>query len=271
MQKKPVGIVEQWRQDFRISRFRRRDKTSMLKHRAMYSLTLGGDQALHIWLLPLLFNVLVILSLDGLIDFWTVTLQFWNDLLNFGATVAMAPLDLGFYELWMPTVVVEGGLPSALVWWSTFLVCAVIFVGTYFIQPNRALPYIYILRALVFLQCTALMFFAFIPASFPHVLENYVDNGLFMGVCLIMLVPWIYALTYYLFDFHILQKILATVLSIVFFVIAVPLQYLLHVNLVAHASLLFMPIIYLAFGVFMDVMAFVAIYSYAMSWRFGRS
>lgn len=260
--------VVQWRQRLRVLRFRRQDETTIRTHRAMYQFRLHRGELLIALLLPLVFNLMLLLALDELIRFWRGALEFWVVRLDFDANVIMHAFDLGLYDLWIPTLVVEGTLPTAGVWWVTAIVCLLAFFATYVILPNRGLPVIYIMRAVILVQVTALLYFAFIPASFPHVLEEYVANNLFIGVLLIALIPWMLGFTYYVFDFSLLQKITLTVLILSFFVVAFPLQYLLHANLIAHASLLFMPVLYLVFGLFIDVMAFVALYSYGMSWRF---
>ncbi len=263
-----LDTMRHWRQRLRLLRFRRRDQTLMRKHRAMYQLRLHRGELLFAILLPLTFNLWLLLGLDELIGFWRDVLGYLVPKLDFNAQVVMRAVNLGLYDLWIPTVIVESSLPSPSTWWVTAGVCLLAFVLSYVIKPNRGLPFIYIVRATVVLQSTALLYFAFIPASFPQVLEAYVVNNLFMGICLIALIPWILGATYYLFDFSLLQKVALTLLILLFFVVALPLQYLLHANLIAHGSLLFMPLLYLMFGLFVDVMAFVALYSYGMSWRF---
>lgn len=254
-----------WRYRLNVMRHLRHDDTAMRKHRAMYQLRLHRGELLIAILLPLIFNFLLLLLIDPLMWFWREALEFWTDRLDFGGHVLMRSFDLGYFDLWIPTVEIDGRLPSPLVWWCTAGVCMVAFFGTYLIRPNRGLPIIYMLRAVIFLQTTALVYFAFIPASFPPVLADYVANNLFIGLMLLALIPWILGLTYYLFDFSLLKKVASTVLILGFFTIVLPLQYLLHVNLISHGSLLFMPVLYLVFGLFIDVMAFVALYAYAMS------
>ena len=237
------------------------------KHRAMYQLRLSRRNILFTILLPLLFNALIFLMIDPLIGFWRMVLTFGVERLNFGARVIMQPFDLGIYDLWIPTVAIRATLPSLLTWWVTALICIVAYLLSYLIKPNRGLPLIYIVRAIILVQTTALLYFALIPTSFPQELESYMANNLFMGVMLLALIPWILGATFYIFDFPIRRKILFTLLNLAFFIIALPLQYLLHVNLIALGSLLFMPILYLVFGLFIDVMAFVALYSYGMTRR----
>lgn len=254
-----------WRYRLNILRFLRHDATTMRKHRAMYQLRLHRGELLIAILLPMIFNLILLLMIDPLMRFWRAMLEFWIDKLDFGAQVSTRSFDLGYFDLWVPTVAVEGHLPSLLVWWCTAAICMLAFLGSYLIRPYRFLPAIYLLRAVILLQTSALVYFAFIPASFPHALADYVASNLFAGLTLLALIPWILGVTYYLFDFALVKKVLLTFIITGFFVIALPLQYLLHVNLIAHGSLLLMPVLYLVFGLFVDVMAFIALYSYAMS------
>lgn len=233
----------------------------------MYHLRLHRGELLVAVLLPVAFNLLMLLALDDLVLLWRDLLEFWVVRLDFGSSVVMRPFDLGLYDLWLPTVEVEGPLPSAALWWSTTGICLAIFFMTYLIPPDRGLPVIYILRAILLLQGSALLYFAFMPASFPYRLEDYVSNSLFAGIVLLWLVPWILGATYYVFDFSLIQKIVLTFTILAFFLVALPLQYLLHANIIALGSLLFMPVLYLVFGLFLDIMAFVALYAFGMSWR----
>jgi len=82
---------------------------------------------------------------------------------------------------------------------------------------------------------------------------------------LIGLVPILYAFTFYLLNFTLLQKVLLTVITVAHLVLFVPQQYILHVILL-HRSVLFMPLLYFVFGPFLDILAFVGFYSWGMSW-----
>jgi len=254
-----------WRYRLYAMRFLRNDETTIRKHRAMYQLRLNRGELLIAVMLPMIFNLLLLLLIDPLIEFWRAMLEFWVERLDFGAQVTMRSFDLGYFDLWVPTVAMQGQLPSPEIWWGTAAACMLIFVASYLIRPDRYLPAVYLLRALVLLQTTALLYFAFIPASFPHVLEDYVASNLFVGIMLLMLIPWILGITFYLFDFPLIKKVTLTLLIFALFIVVLPMQYLLHVNLIAYGSLLFMPVLYLVFGLFIDVMAFVALYAYGMT------
>jgi hypothetical protein len=89
---------------------------------------------------------------------------------------------------------------------------------------------------------------------------------LYFGAILIGLVPPILGFTYYLFDFSLTQKISLTLLTGAYLTLFIPLQYMLHVYLL-HKSILFMPILYFALGPFLDVLIFVSLYAWGMSWK----
>ena len=218
-------------------------------------------------LLPIVFNLILVLSIDQIIEFWRGTLVFWVGKLDFGAEVHMRAFDLAYFDLWVPAIFVEGKLPSPTTWWITAGTCVIVFLLTYLIKPNKGLPFIYLLRAIILLQSAALIYFAFIPASFPHPLEDYVTSNLFVGIMFIALIPWLLGGTYYLFEFSLVKKIALTILIMGFFIVALPLQYLLHACLIAHGSLLFMPVLYLVFGSYIDVLAFIALFSYGLSFK----
>jgi len=140
-----------------------------------------------------------------------------------------------------------------------------LFRATYRISDEH-LPWIYLLRFLALIHATALVYFAFAAARFPHDLSSYTVGMLYFGTILVGLVPPILGFTYYLFDFSFLQKLGLTLLTIAYLALFLPLQYMLHVY-VLHKSILFMPLLYFAFGPFVDVLIFVSLYSWGMSWK----
>ena len=236
-------------------------------HRAMYRLALNWRTRLLVVLMPLLFNALLFYMIGPLIEFWRAVLTFGVARLDFGAKVVMIPFDLRIYDLWIPTVAFQGTAPSHLNLWTTTMICIMAYLLTYLIPRNRFMPLLYIARAIILIQATAILYFVFVPVPFPQIPEEYMANNLFMGIMLLALIPWILGATFYIFDFPILRKIFFTLIILAFFVVALPIQYLWHVDLVALGSLLFMPVLYLVFGLFIDSMAFIALYSYGMTRR----
>jgi len=80
------------------------------------------------------------------------------------------------------------------------------------------------------------------------------------------MIPIVLAFTFYLFEFSLWKKLAISVLTMGHLTFFFPLQYILHVYILHH-SILFMPLLYFAFGPFLDVLIFICLYSWAMSWK----
>ncbi len=131
---------------------------------------------------------------------------------------------------------------------------------------DQYVPLRYLLRLVVMIQSTALFCFAVFPATFPYTATSHIHDGLLLTALLLVLIPWLHALTYYVFGFSVFQKIALTSLTLIYFLVLAPVQYLLHAWLLHHLSLVLLPILYLLFGVLLDMLMLVALYAWAMSW-----
>ena len=160
----------------------------------------------------------------------------------------------------------EPGLPSAQVWWLSCAVTSLIFVATFFIS-KRLIPVIYLMRAVLLVQVIALLYFALIPARFPHTPDSYLAGFVTSGIGLISLVPLIFGLTYYIFDFGLLRKALLTSTTMAHLALFLPFQCLLQA-LILQKTVLFMPVLYIVFGMPVDVMLVIGFYSWGMTWSF---
>lgn len=239
-------------------------------HRSLYQIALNPGDILLAVLLPLVVNLLLLLYLDELLQLWGGIFEFWLTRLRPGSGITMGHIPIGSFLLHIPVPNLEAALPGMGIWWSTLSVCAAAFLGTFFISPQRFLPATYILRACLLIQFTALAYFLVLPASFPYDLHSWMTDALGMSLLFLFVAPWIIGLTYGTFDFPLLQKSALIALVLAYFIVALPMQYLLHALLLEWASVLFLPICYLVFGIFIDVMIFVALYAWGMSWRFCR-
>ena len=178
----------------------------------------------------------------------------------------MAPQHWGHHiRFFLPYVSIAAGPSDPFTWWVTGVLTLLAFAVSYGI-PEEYLPWIYLLRFLAFVHGTALIYFAFAAARFPHDLSSYTVGMLYFGAILIGLVPPILGFTYYVFDFSLAQKVSLTILTGGYLTLFVPMQYMLHVYLL-RKSILFMPLLYFAFGPFVDVLVFVSLYSWGMSWK----
>jgi hypothetical protein len=243
--------------------------TAIRMHRAIVRVELRLANLLWALVLPLAFSALLLCLLSPMLDLWHGIFAFWVDKLAPGTGVPAQRIDLGNYWLTMHYPSFGAGDPSRAMWWGTLAGCVVTWLLTLLISPSRFLPLTYIIRACVLIQCTALAYFWFFPGHFPYDLASYLGNALMMALIFIFMAPWILGLTYHVFAFPLRQKVALTVLVLAYFIVAFPLQYLLHAYVLHHLSLLYLPLFYLVFGIFLDVMMFVALYSWGMSWRWG--
>jgi hypothetical protein len=209
---------------------------------------------------------------------WVVLLplvcRLWTSIFAFGIRSLPLHAELGlaehhwtrFLSFNIPYLKIEPVLPSAQIWWLTCAITVLIFVATYF-TSQKLIPLIYLLRGVLLVQAIALLYFAFIPASFPHTPESYLAGFITSGMVLISLVPLVFGLTYYIFDFGLPRKALLTSMTMVHLALFLPFQVLLQA-LVLQKTVLFMPVLYIIFGMPVDVMLVIGFYSWGMTWSF---
>jgi hypothetical protein len=181
------------------------------------------------------------------------------------ASVSTLPQNwLPIAKLSLPFLSVQAGSISPTIWLSTLCMTVGVFAVTFFGGVHS--PWVYLVRALAFIQATALVYFAVASARFPHDVPTYTMGMLSFGILLIGMIPVVLAFTYYLFDFPLWKKLALSLLSMGYLTLFFPLQYMVHAYIL-HCSMLFMPLLYFAFGPFLDVLLFVCFYSWGMSWR----
>lgn len=210
-------------------------------------------------------TVIWLLSLPYVGEFWFHVFRFWHRHLGLEGSVARAPQQWGILHFSVPTVLISAGPPDGFTWWVTGAVTILAFWITFGISEDH-LPWVYLLRFLVIVQGTALAYFAFEAAKFPHDLPSYTVGMLYFGTIFITLLPLVLGFSYFIFDFRYLQKLALTLGTMSYLALFLPFQYMLHVWII-HKSILFMPVLYFVFGPFLDVLVFVSLYSWGMSWR----
>jgi len=155
--------------------------------------------------------------------------------------------------------------PTTMVWWVTAVVTVVALAASLFL-PERATPLAYLLRASGALQASALIYMALRPRGLPYELPAYVQTLLWGGIGVIALVPVVYGLTYYIFDFGLRKKAALTAATMLHLSVFLPLQCLLQAYVLQRLSLLFLPLLFVLFGMLLEVMMLVALYAWGMSW-----
>jgi hypothetical protein len=235
-------------------------------HRAFVRLRLTPRRVVESATIALLGTVSWIALLPTVGRFWGHILAFWGARLELRSEVILVPQGWGSHiHFALPCFGLAAGPPSGTAWWITTGVTVLAFIAS-FLLAEEALPWAYLIRAFCLLQATALVYFAVASARFPHDLPGYTVSMLVFSCILIGLVPVLYAFTFYLLNFSLVQKLLLTLATVAHLVLFVPQQYMLHIYLV-HASVLFMPVLYFVFGPFLDILAFVGFYSWGMSWK----
>jgi len=234
-------------------------------HRAFANLRFGAkDLAVTlVFVAGITFGWLLALRFVG--EFWFLIFRFWHRALGLEGSVARAPQRWGPVHFSIPTLLISAGPPDVYSWWITAAVTFLVLWMSFGV-PEERLPWVYLLRFLVIVQGTALLYFALAAAKFPHDLPSYTVGMLYFGTIFVSLLPLILGFSYFLFDFKVSQKLGLTLGIMVYLVVFLPFQYMLHAWII-HKSVLFMPVLYFVFGPFLDVLIFVSLYSWGMSWK----
>ncbi len=198
---------------------------------------------------------------------WQRGFQLGRDYLGLRLPLGTRTLALpGRLELTLPAVAAATPLPDTRVLWIAGIACAAVLLLS-FLFSERFTPLRYFLRLLVLLQLTAIAFFALAPGAFPYRLEDHAFLLLTAGLVVLGLVPILLGLTLHVFDLALWKKLMLTVLVLVHLVVFVPLNVLVHIWLIQHATAIVMPVLFLVFGLLLDVFVFVTFYGWALSWR----
>jgi hypothetical protein len=253
---------------------KRRDQIQVRGHRGGVITMHRALEHFHLGPMNLLVAIALFLSFTAL---WLVVLpvvcRIWHWF--FATGLRYLPLDakldtvnqqFGFLRLAMPCLLIRPLLPGFALWLSITLVTVGLF-GATFLLPKAMVPLIYLSRAILLIQGTACFYFAVWPSQFPHTPDSYIQGLMLFSIAIISIVPLLFALTYYIFDFGILRKAFLTSLTMFYLALFVPLQVLFQAMFL-QKTVMFMPILYIIFGMPADVMIIVAFYSWAMTWPF---
>jgi hypothetical protein len=235
-------------------------------HRALHHFRLDLVRLFSSISLLILLTIAWILVLPLVCRYWHRVFGLGLRLLPFDAKLESATYKLGFIRLAVPCLRMEPVLPSLMLWTVSCASVLLILVST-FLLPSKWLPFAYLIRAIVAVQASALVYFALWPASFPHTPDGYIEGLVIAELALIAVIPLLFGLTYYIFDFGLLKKAGLTALTMMHLTVFVPCQILLQA-LVLQQSVLFMPVLYIIFGIPLDIVLIVAFYSWGMTWGF---
>lgn len=234
-------------------------------HRALARFVLEPLDLVTAALLVLMFSFAWIVSLPRLCRLWAYVLGNGMAILGLHATLGLTEHHITPYIYFsVPYPRLEGIPPDPRTWWSTAVVVCLAYAATYFF-PGRATPVKYLLRAVLLIQFSALLYFLFVGASYPHTPDSYMEGLVSYKIALISFIPALFGLTYYIFIFSAFKKIVLTILAMSHLSVFLPLHILLQA-MILEKSVVFMPVLYIVFGLPLDIVIILAFYSWGMSW-----
>lgn len=238
--------------------------THQLPHRALGHVRLSPWLLLQMVGLPLAWLTLIYGFREPLYNFWRSYLLTWARWLQ----LPLQPAEMSSRQdqlglSWLPAA---GDLGLSTTTGAALAAGVIVVAWALSLRlRGRWLPAQYLIRVLCVVQALALLYFWFAPMPFPHQLLSHVTDLLDAGFLLMLAIPVLMAMGYYPLQISWQAKVVHTLLILLFFVVMVPQQALVHLLILQHLSVVFMPVLYLCFGALFDMMVFVALYAWAAS------
>lgn len=234
------------------------------QHRAINRVAVGPSMLLQVFLLPALFCGLLVWGQPFLFELWRDYILAWSQQLEIPLAANTSSVVAGKLGLVWEVANPLQDLPSAAALVLTALLTLAAFLAS-FAMTGRMHPLRYVVRILCAVQGLALVYFLLTPASFPYDVANHAGDLATMGYVIMLAIPVMLAVGYYVLNIALSTKILHTVMILLYFVVLVPFQIIAHVLILQHFSLLLMPLLYMCFGSLIDMLCFIALYSWAAS------
>ena len=238
----------------------------IVPHRAMIGLPLSWWVLVDLFVYPAIFLGALALLNAPITGLWRRFFQALAAPLGLPGGVSSTAWELGPATVHLPAFAAGAawpGTPGLLLGWLVTVLLAL--CG--WLLRGAATPFGYLLRAMAVIQLTAQLWFTFASPPFTYTLQGYQEAVLYLGCVVMFLVPFGTAFTYNVFDFRWWQKLGLTGMILAHLVVLLPIKVAVHAYLIHHLTLLALPMLYLLFGILLDVFAFVALYGWGMSWR----
>lgn len=221
-----------------------------LAHRGLQWLLLSAAPVLLLWALQ-----------ERLMAFWQWVVSTWSGVLGLSLSTRLSAQ--GDTLFWTATG--DGSFaPSLTQIAATAVLAAAVWLWSGKLS-DRFHPLKVGLRALSLIQWSACLFFWLVPASFPYTISSHASALMGMGLGFMFATGPMLALGWGILNMPLLHKILAPVAVLAYFALMLPHKALLHVWLLEHLSILFMPLLFLCFGALLDLWIFVALYAWLAS------
>lgn len=183
-----------------------------------------------------------------LLQAWQAVLQFWS-------------LHLAWPALQAPVSLPPPSTPL-LLGTSVAVLTLYALAGRW---PEPLYPLRVLVRALCLVQASACLFFAWMPARFPYSVESHLQALLQMGADMLIAMPLLLMLGWGLLPLPWTLRLLGNLMVLLYFVLWVPHQVMLHAALLAQGTVLFMPLLMLCLGPLLNGWLFVALYAWLVS------
>jgi hypothetical protein len=240
-----------------------RKKTEL--HRALRVLDFPPGRWLDVLGIAFFCNVIIWQAWPLIARFWRAVMGwFLNDLIP-GVQFIERPVWFGRKAL-LAFPALTSSVPNDFQWWLGTGFTALCFAVP-LILPDRFTPLRYFLCFAGLLQLVSQVFFLLVPGLFPYAAAGYLADMLELAFALLLIAPWLLGLVYHIFPFSFWRKLALTLLMLAVTTILTPLQYSFQAWLVSAGSLLWLPILYFLAGVSLNLLVFVCLYAWAMSWR----
>ncbi len=234
-------------------------------HRALLRIDFTAWRLLSMIAIPALLSTAVYLAWPLIDMLWTTIINFWIAMLGPDISLARHEVVMGgvFH---IPYPLVNAALPTVRQWWYGLALTAVLLVGPGFMPP-KMLPLVYMLRFIGALQVVAQIYFYFWGSHFPHSAGGSVASMMQSSFALMLIAPWLYGLTYNIFDFSLLHKFALPLMAVCYLALLAPMQFILVSVLILQFSLLWHPLLYLLGTTLLQFTMLLAMYAWAMSWN----
>ncbi len=233
-------------------------------HRSIGRIPFTPRNLVHAIGLPLLLWALLIGFKLDLMVLWRAVLDWWLTQLGIPLrTVAPQPPAFGIA---LVSLAADGAfrLPGLALSTATATAAIAGWILSYRLQREK-MPLRYLVRIPCGIQLTATVAIWLFPASFSFTAHDHVADLVNNGYRVMLAMPFMLGAGYYVFNASLLQKVQYTAIIFGYFVLMIPHKAVAHALILQHGSVLFMPLLYMCFGTTFDVLAFIALYSWAAS------
>lgn len=233
-------------------------------HRSIRTVPVTRIHLISLVLLPAAFTFFLWLSLQALTNWWQGFFDFWLPRLGLPCETCLVRHGPGWLGLYWPHIRLTGLAFVHEQWQAVLAITTLTMIASYFLS-DRFLPLRIYLRVAVFIQVTALLVFFIRPDYIATNVNHHIETIMVFSVILLLIVPWLYAFTYYVLDISMQQIVALTVVTWIYLLIFTPMFALFHAFLIIKVSVLLMPVLYFLFGVNVPLMACIAFYGWGLS------